>query len=390
MYSQAIKNIERRISSSVLTCAVAAVALTAQSPPPVPPLAQILKHHVAALDALHVKEPKTHEIVGTIDGLNLHGIFHEWQDGTSQRRDETLGLRTQRVLRVGNRLWMQSTSGDIREIHGLVSRRQVTEDFIDSEAFAAHPEAVGYLDRATLPDGRDVYDLRITPRNGEEFVVSIDTKSYLIDRKAYVDGDTNIMSTYADYRVVNGLLLPYTETDSNGDTKYDITSHVTNVRVDTPIAQSVFAPLQPLVVENAAPVTLPIIYQAGLLFARVTIGGKPYQFLLDSGAQGIVFDPHVARELNLTPQGALEVRGAERVAAQGIIETPDINIGGATLPAHVTAHQPALILCAQTSDGRDAVGMQTINAPRAARLFDHQASLLEQPQMPRHGGSTDG
>lgn len=284
---------------------------------------------------MHLQEPKTHETTGTIEGLGLKGIFHEWQDGDKQRRDETLGLRTQRVLRVDGRLWMQDVSGNIRELHGLVARRQVTEDFIDSMQFASHPENVAFVDRATLADGRTVYDLRVTPPKGEAYLIGIDTKTYLVDEKSYVDGDARATSTYNDYRVVQGMLVPYLEIDSHGDHQYDVTSQVTNVVVNQPIAKSVFDPLAPLTVSNSSPVTIPAAEHAGLLFAHVSIGGKPYQFLLDSGAQGVVVDPRVAHDLQLTPQGTLEIRGAGRIAAQGVIETPDIQLGGATLPAHV-------------------------------------------------------
>ncbi len=314
---------------------MAALALTAQSGPRPPSLSDILKHHIAALDALHLREPKTHETTGTIEGLSLRGIFHEWQDGDKQRRDETLGLGTQRVLRLGDRLWMQNTSGEIRELHGLVARRQVTEDFIDSAEFASHPEDVKYIDRATLPDGRSVYHVRVSPAKGESYLVGIDTKTYLIDEKSYIEGDAPSTSIYDDYRVIDGMLIPYVEVDSQGNHKYDVTSRVTSVTVNQPIQKDVFAPLAPLTVANTSPVTVPITERGGLLFAHVTIAGKTYQFLLDSGAQGIVLDTHVASELKLTPQGAMEIRGAERVAAQGIVETPEIQIGGVALPSHI-------------------------------------------------------
>ena len=300
-----------------------------------PKLSEILKHHIAALNAMHLHEPKSHETTGTIEGLGLRGIFHEWQDGDKQRRDETLGLRTQRVLRVSGELWMQDADGSIRELHGLVARRQVTEDFIDTAQFAVHPENVSLLGRAALPDGRDVYRLRITPPKGESYVVALDAKTYLIDEKSYVDGDGTATSTYSDYRVINGMLIPYIEVDSTGDQKFDVTSHVTTVAVNQPIDKAVFAPLSPLTVTNAKAVTVPLAQHAGLLFAHVTIAGKPYQFLIDSGAQGIVFDPHVAKELQLTPQGELEIRGAGRVEAQGMIESPEIYIGDVGIPAHV-------------------------------------------------------
>lgn len=337
MCSQVTKNTARRTSSRFFALALAftAFALTGQTPAPVPPVPYILKNHVAALAALHLHDPSTHETLGTLSGIGLSGIFHEWQDGSKQRRDETLGIRTQRVLRVGDHLWMQNTSGEIRELHGLVARRQITEDFIDSAAFASHPEDVSFVDRATLPDGRTVYHLRVSPPKGEPYVVGIDVATYLIDDKSYVDGDRPRTTTYGDYRVVGGLLVPYLEIDSNGDHKYDVASHVTSVVVNQPIAADIFKPLSSLTVSNERPVTIPFDELGGLPFVHVTIAGKTYQFLLDSGAQGIVLDTHVAKDLKLAPQGSIEIRGAGRIASQGVVETPALQLGGVTVPSDI-------------------------------------------------------
>ena len=40
-------------------------------------------------------------------------------------------------------------------------------------------------------------------------------------------------------------------------------------------------------------------------------------------------------------------------------------------------------------DGFDALGMQTINPPRSARLFDDQARVFKESQVPRYRRSTD-
>ncbi|MDQ2866219.1 MAG: retropepsin-like domain-containing protein, partial [Candidatus Eremiobacteraeota bacterium] len=50
---------------------------------------------------------------------------------------------------------------------------------------------------------------------------------------------------------------------------------------------------------------------------------------------GMVFDTRVARALNLQPEGSLELRGAARTAALGVVQTPDVEIGGVTIPSHI-------------------------------------------------------
>jgi len=286
---------------------------------------------------MHLHAPQTHETFGTIEGLGLQGTFHEWQAGNKERRDERLGFRVQRELRVGDNLWIENTSGEIRELHGLIARRQLTADFIDTGVFAKHPEAARFVERATLPDGRAVYRLSIAPPKGEPFIVGIDAKTWLIDQKSYLENDSPQVVTYSDYHVQNGMLIPFTEIDSNGDTKFDVTSHVTSVIVDQPIADSIFAPLAPEIIATDAPVRVPLEIHNGLPFVKVTISGHAYRFLIDSGSQGNVLDPHVSNELGLHPEGTLEIRGAERTPSLGVVETPPMNVGGIELPSRIAS-----------------------------------------------------
>ena len=277
------------------------------------------------------------ETTGEIDGLGLHGTFFEWRQGNRQRRDDNLGIRTQRELRIGDDLYVQNSNGDVRAIHGLVARRQVTEDFIDSGAFAAHPEDVAFLGSGKLADGRAVYRLRISPPHGEPYEIAIDTSSHLIDEKIYTEGDGQQFILYSDYRVIDGVLLPFTEVDSNGDHPYDITSHVQRVVVNQSIDASVFTPFVAASVDAPAPVTVPLREYGGLLFTNVTIKGKSLTFLLDSGAQGIVLDPHTAGALGLAPEGTLEIRGAGRTSGRGVVPLESLQIGGVSLPVHVAS-----------------------------------------------------
>jgi hypothetical protein len=324
-----------RLNSALLSL-VALLAFTAQSAPH-PSLKQILDDHLAALSAMHLHEPHTQQIIGTVDGLGTTGAFHEWQEGEKQRRDERLGFRTRRILRVGDRMWIENASGEIRELEGIGARRQITSDFVDSGDFAREPQYVRFLQTKTLPDGRTVYELRVSPPHGTPYVVGVDATTFLIDETSYADHDGFETSYYSDYHAKDGVLVPYTEVDTNGDRSFDVTSHVTSVVVNAPIAPSVFAPLTPVVVQNAVPVSVPVLIERGLIFATVTIEGKPYHFLVDTGSQGDVIDAQTAKALGLHPQGTLEITGAKRVASEGLVETPDLVIGGVTLPSHIAS-----------------------------------------------------
>ncbi len=295
----------------------------------------MLAKHLDALEALHVREPQTHETTGTLLGAGFSGTFHEWAQGDKSRRDDKFGIGTERILRIGDRLWQQNANGEMRELQGIVARRQLTEDFIGSGAFARHPEDVRFVDREKLYDGRDVYVLAVAPPNGEPSRVGLDTTTWLVDQMAFVNGDSMQTETYSDYKVVDGFLVPYTEVDSDGTHAFDITSHITTVTVNQPIAAWVFTSFTASAVANATPVTVPYEDRGGLMFVKVTIDEKRYTFLVDSAAQTDFFDVSLAATLGLHPEGTVEIRGTGRTTSPGIVEAPPITLGGVTFPMHV-------------------------------------------------------
>lgn len=335
-----------------LVCAALAATIAA-APAGSPSLASVLDGHLRALHALHVTNVRTIETQGTVEGLGATGTFHTWRDGANERYDESIGIRTQRSLRVGGREFVQNSNGDVRELRGLAQRRQVTEDFIDSGDFARHPEYDVLLGPARLADGRNVIQLRVAPPGGEPYGVSLDAATSMVDEKAYVNGDALETIDYDGYRVSGGALYPTVTVESSGDRAYDITSRTTQVSVNHPIDASIFAPLTPAVIAAAQPVVLPLLYGDGHIFVRASAEGKPLLLLVDSGSQGIFLDTHASARLGLVTQGKLEIRGATRTAGAGVAALDWIDLGAASLPVHVVsvADLSAVTYLGETVDG---------------------------------------
>jgi len=321
-------------SAIVLGFSLAAPPLAAQTPSS---LQLVLAEHSRMLESRHVRQPHSLVLVGSVDGLGLHGTFQRWREGDKERYDQTLGIRSQRALRVGDVEWVCNANGDVRELHGLIARRQITEDAIDSGEFARHPEYDDFIGRSKLRDGRDVWQIRVAPPGGEPYGVSIDATTFTIDEKAYVDGDGITTFDYSDYRVSDGALYPTVTVESNGEHAYDLTSRVGSIRVDEPIDPGVFAPLQTAVIDAPQPVTVALLTDKGHYFVRGSANGKPLLLLIDSGSQGLFIDTAAASRLGLDPEGTLEVRGSKRIAGRGVAALDTINLGGATLPAHVVS-----------------------------------------------------
>lgn len=287
-----------------------------------------------ALAAMHVHAPRTLELRGVLLGAGMQGQFHSWQTGNDERYDESVGGRTETTMRLDDRQYIVNESGNVRQLHGLLLRRQRTEDFIGDDGFVNEPQYDMFAGAKQLSDGRSVYEIVVTPPDGQSETVDLDAKSLMIDRISYDEDDGTSTEDFFDYRTAHGALVYQKEVDSNGDHLYDITHDVTKIIVDGVIGPAVFAVPQTTVVQTDKPVTVPLSNHEGHYYTRVTIGGRSYNFLVDTGAQGIVLDTRVARDLNLTPQGHLEVSGTARTGGLGIASLDAIQIGGVSLPVH--------------------------------------------------------
>jgi hypothetical protein len=317
----------------------AALLLTAQTPvtpPATPTLVDILRAHLAARAALKATvDPRTLHSTGALDGLGLHGTFAFWRDGSRERDDEMLGVRTQRTLRDGDREYVQDANGGVRTIRGLLARRQITEDFIDSGDFARRPESVTLLGGGKSADGRSIWMLRVAPLGGSIYGVGIDKQSWMVDEKSYPEGDSIATVDYSDYRAIDGALIPFVEHDSNGDRAFDIVSTVEHVAVNQPIDPAIFAKFVPAVIDAPAPVTVSLETSQGHIFVRATVKGAPMTFILDSGSQGLFIDPAAAKRIGLTGEGTMEIRGARRTQGLGVAALDSLEIGSARLPVGV-------------------------------------------------------
>ena len=327
---------------------------------------------------------------GTLDGLGLHGTFAFWRDGSRERDDEILGVRTQRTLRDGEREYVQDANGGVRVIHGLLQRRQITEDFIDSGDFARHPESVVLVGAGKSADGRAIWMLRVAPPGGSTYGIGIDTTTWMVDEKSYPEGDAIATVDYADYRAIEGALIPFVEHDSNGDHAFDISSRVERVAVNHPIDPSVFAPFAAAVVDAPAPVNVSLDTSQGHVFVRATVKGTPMTFILDSGSQGLFIDPVAAKKVGLSGEGTMEIRGARRTQGLGVAALDSLQIGAARFPVGVISIVDLSTDHAKRQIDRRRARLSVLRSDRAAHRSreadaDHRASRI--PSGARHAGA---
>jgi Aspartyl protease len=294
----------------------------------------LLARRAQALAAMHVVQPRTLEVRGTLTGLGSSGTFHSWRAANRWRYDEALGPRTRQTVRIGDVTYLRNVYGDVRNTGPATVLRQRTQDSIESNDFMNHPENAVSLGKATLTDGRAVYRLRVQVPGGDPYGVALDAATWMIDETVSPDGTGVATVEYYDYAVTNGALYARRFVESAGDGDQSLTSIVTDVGVDRPIDASVFAVPQSVRIDAATPVTVPLLSDKGLQYVRASANGKPLLLLLDSGSQGIVLAPQAADRLGIIAQGTIEIRGARNTQGAGVAPLDAIEIGAARLPVN--------------------------------------------------------
>ncbi len=311
----------------MLAAFACAPARASRAVDPAPSLAAIF---AAYEHATHAADITTMESEGTISGEGLDGEFHSWRRGTDERDDERLGPRTETSLRVGDRIWVRNANGNVRELHGVLRRRALTAQFIDSGAFLRAPERARFVGYGSIGAAR-TWRVEVNADGGEPETLWIDVADGLPLRTEFVDGDGPTFVDLSDWRAVDGQRIPFRSLTTDGSHAFDVIEQTTSVRIGAPIDDAHFAALPSRRIVADGVQTVPLVQIGPHVGCTVTIDGKAYAFLIDSGAQNILLDTAVAHALHLDESGALEVRGAIRTGGLHVARLPHLAIGDASL-----------------------------------------------------------
>jgi predicted aspartyl protease len=313
-----------------LLCACVSVVSAAERREPLPPLTVVLARYANAIDDPGVPRPSRYEVRGTLAAAGLRGTFHIWRDGDREREDEELGPRRERVLAIGERITVADSNGNVRELRGVLLRRARTQEFIESGAFIGSPE------RCTLRGGerignRRTWVLDVSAPGGDVETLYLDAETGLPDRLAYDDFDGRETLDYSDWRTVGGHRFPFRTVVSDGTPASEEVEQTVEITLDPPLDDALFAPLRGRSIEARSVQTVPLTERNGHFFAPVRIGKDTFMFLVDSGAQSIALETHIATALSLSEEGSFEATGIGRTGGVHVARLPELGIGGATL-----------------------------------------------------------
>jgi hypothetical protein len=292
-----------------------------------PPIATIL---AAYARATHSVDVATIETEGTISGEGLTGTFHTWRDDTRERDEESLGPRSEVTLRIGDRIWVRNSNGNVHELTGFLKRRAITAEFIDSGAFLKAPDHVQFAGTGTVGERR-TWKIAVNADGGEPETLWIDMQTGLPLRTEYLDGDGPTYIDTADWRDTGGMNMAYRSVTTDGEHAFDAVQQITSVKLGRPIDPTLFAPLEGDRLITDGVQSVPLIDDGLRIACNVTIAGNVYTFLIDSGSGNVLLDSRLAKSAGLLEEGALEVRGAARTGGMHVAHLKRLTIGTASL-----------------------------------------------------------
>jgi predicted aspartyl protease len=229
------------------------------------------------------------------------GSFRVNRLGRDIREITTLGpLTYQRGIR-GAVHWEQNRNGIVYTYPGVHEQR----DAATERAFRDPND-----ERDVRLIGESValnaYVVEVNAAAGRHEWIFIDKRTGYVARREYVERRRRYSTSYDDYRLIEGVPEPsrVRTVDSLGNEREQIL--VTRSLDTTPDLRDVDIPPARHIVEfpeKQPTVRLPVRFVNGLAIVRVIVGRTGYDFLLDSGAAGIVVDPSVVQQQGLERYG---------------------------------------------------------------------------------------
>ncbi len=233
----------------------------------------------------------------------MNGTYRVYKLGRDERDVTLLGaLQFESGIHAGTR-WQQTRNGMTYTYAGVHEGRDaLTERVWQSDTEGRDVRLIG----ESLP--LNAYVVELDPAGGRHEWRFIDKRTGDLVRREYIEKQRRYTLTFDDYRTFDGIPEPshVRIVDSYGnDRDLQLLSRTLDL---TPDPHDVdIPPNRRTLVEFPAGVTsvrLPLRIVNGLGVVKVHIGAKDYDFLLDSGAAGIVIDPSVVDDAHLETFGS--------------------------------------------------------------------------------------
>jgi hypothetical protein len=276
--------------------------------------------------------------VSTEDGIP--GTVQDWISNTDFRRQVQRKVDESQLLLTKQRKERRDWNGWVRKVEGQELERFTTG--VDEERVIAFgpPQEMGSAELSETSD-RSAYLLRYKPEGGWTTTWYIDAKTFLPLKSVRPGEDSEITTTYSDWRNANGVMTPFhavvTETE-----KPDYNWDCKTIEYKSTLPKDTFAPLVPgpsdqTLTPNAPPI--PFTMEANHIVFNVSLNGRPpIGFLLDTGADQNVINSTRLEEFGLKTYAQTTTTGGGNSAEYAFAAGATFTLPGVELRnQHVSA-----------------------------------------------------
>ena len=290
---------------------VAPVRATALDLPGLPDAAA-LRALVAAAEG---PTPESERLVETYNVGGLIGRTVVVRHSANERSDDVYGaLRTSAGIYNGLR-WHQNANGET-VLEQPDPGRVVVEPAKTSVSLGGKP-ASDYV----------IAELDAHGYGTRQYV---DMQTYRITRDERVAPGHTIVTTYDDFRTVEGRTRAWHWTIRDGRSEDDADYRIVSADLHVDEAKLRIPPSRRILVEfpsGKTAVDLPVREWEGRFIVRVQIGSRGLDFQLDTGAAGIMLDDDVARELALPRFGEFSSGSITGTYHHSLAIVPEMSVG---------------------------------------------------------------
>jgi len=300
--------------------------------------------------------------------------------------------------RYGNHYWLKDQTGNLREMAGTEIKQFVTENYVGTFAYLLDDALRQHMSSPVSEDfgGKPCYKVEFVPPDGDRITLYFDPDNFLIiGSRSNVMG-LPIVATYSDWRIVEGIKMPFITVQDLGNplllTKITITGVEANIELSDEIFRPPTSAPRPFsLAGDVDSMVFPFELDGPHIYLPVSLNGLgPYRFLLDSGAGMSIVAKHLADNIGLKDAGNLPAAGIGGLEVGNFVRIDSMAVGGATLydlTSGAIDFAPLTTGLATTIDG--VVGYELFSRLIVDIDYDAQIIRLYNPEANIYPGGAD-
>lgn len=260
------------------------------------------------------------------------------------RTDYTLGSIEGTDAYDGRAGWALSPGGEVavRDAPEAI-RRARTQAWVDARAYWYPQRAPARYEELVMRvlEGQRYDVVTATPDGGEPIELWFAAQSHLLRRTVERQNQDTVITTFDDYRAVNGVRLPFHIVTDTANAKGEVDARARNevrfssVRVNAAVPESAFTPpkmADTARIESAQQSTsVPFELIDDHIRTDIVLDGKKARVLVDTGGVNLL-TPQAAQRLGIAAEGKLAASGVgEERADFSLARAKELRLGAAVL-----------------------------------------------------------